>query len=344
MPKSTKCLIDIGVYNEQLKNICTFKSILPNVASASLLQKLLYRVKYYLFRKLPPKWVYHYFFKEKYDVEIAFIEGYATKIIGNSSNSKSKKIAWVHIDLFANHWTKSEYSSIDEEIKVYQNFNHIFCMAESVKLAFTKQFGIKDNLHVKYNPVDRKNILLKAKETINLNLNKDAFRLVTVGRLESQKGYDRLLKIVYKLKNDGFQFEVWIIGEGSLRTELEEYIKRNNIEAHVKLLGFQKNPYKFISKSDAVICSSRSEGYSTVVTEALILGKPVIATNCSGMTELLGENEYGIITQNNTEALYLGLKCFLEDKKIQQHYTFKSKERSADFDIKKTIEKIEELL
>ena len=217
-------------------------------------------------------------------------------------------------------------------------------MAESVKLAFTKKFGITDNLHVKYNPVDRKNILLKSKETLNFELNDDTFKLVTVGRLENQKGYDRLLEIVSKLKNDGFQFELWIIGEGSQRTDLEDYIKSNTLEAYVKLLGFQKNPYKFISKADAFVCSSRSEGYSTVVTEALILGKPVVATNCSGMTELLGDNEYGLITKNNTEDLYAGLKHFLEDKELQLHYTNKSEERSKDFDIRKTIQNIEQQL
>ncbi|MDC1379399.1 glycosyltransferase [Algibacter sp.] len=337
-------LIDIGVYNKQISKVCHYTSILPNPNELSVYHKILYRIKYNLIRNLPPKWIYNYFFKEQYDVEIAFIEGYATKIIGSSSNSKSKKIAWVHIDLFANHWTKTEYSNIADEIKVYQNFNHIFCVAESVKLAFTKKFGITDNLHVKYNPVDRKNILLKSKETLNFELNDDTFKLVTVGRLENQKGYDRLLEIVFKLKNDGFQFELWIIGEGSQRVELEDYIKSHNIEAHVKLLGFQKNPYKFISKSDAFICSSRSEGYSTVVTEALILGKPVVATNCSGMTELLRDNEYGLITKNNTEDLYAELKHFLEDKELQLHYTNKSEERSKDFDIRKTIQNIEQQL
>ena len=338
-------LVGVGVYNDYIKSICNYKAILNHPKKdASFFTNYLYKIKYKLVYNLPAKLLYKLFFKEKYDVEVAFIEGFATKIIGNSSNTKSKKIAWVHSDLFADHWTKSQYSSIANEIKVYQKFNHIFCVAESVKLAFTKKFGITDNLHVKYNPVDRKNILLKSKETLNFELNKDTFTLVTVGRLENPKGYDRLLEIVSKIKNDGFQFELWIIGEGSQRTDLEDYIKSNTLEAYVKLLGFQKNPYKFISKADAFVCSSRSEGYSTVVTEALILGKPVVATNCSGMTELLGDNEYGLITKNNTEDLYAGLKHFLEDKELQLHYTNKSEERSKDFDIRKTIQNIEQQL
>ena len=211
--------------------------------------------------------------------------------------------------------------------------------------AFTKRFGIKDNLSVKYNPVDREDILSKAEIPLN-NINDEnaVMQLVTLGRLEPQKGYDRLLEVVNKLKNENLKFNLWIVGEGSKRPELESYIKKHNLEDTVTLQGFQTNPYKYIKNADAFICSSRSEGFSTVVTEALILGKPVVATDCSGMTELLGASEYGLITQNNTEDLYLGMKRFLSDIDLQNHYKKKSEERSKDFDIKSTIKQIENIL
>ena len=95
--------------------------------------------------------------------------------------------------------------------------------------------------------------------------------------------------------------------------------------------------------SDLFLCSSRSEGFSTVVTEALILGKPVVATNCSGMTELLGDSEYGLVTENNEDALYLGIKTLISDNTLLNHYQKKSQERSRDFDIKKTMHEVEKL-
>ena len=337
-------LIDVGVYNEKLSNVCNYISILPNKSTLSIFGKLLYNLKYKAIRTLPSKWMYNYFFKEKYDVEIAFIEGYATKIIGSSSNLKSTKITWVHIDLYENHWTANEYKSLNEEINIYKSFDHIACVAQSVQDAFTKRFGIKDKLCVKYNPVNREDIILRSKEICDFNKTKNKIRLVTVGRLEQQKGYDRLLEVVSKLKKEGFNFELWIVGEGSQRGILENYIRLNNLEDVVTLHGFQKNPYKFINQSDAFVCSSRSEGYSTVVTEALILGKPVVATDCSGMKELLGDNVYGIITKNTIEDLYSGIKKFLENNDLQIHFTEKSLVRSKDFDIKKTIQNIEDLL
>ncbi|GAA4274181.1 glycosyltransferase [Aquimarina gracilis] len=336
-------LVDVGVYNEYLGTICTYKSILASEETyKGVLQKKWYGFKYKLLRKLPPKLFHSLFIKGKYDVEIAFLEGFSTKIIGNSSNPNSKKIAWVHIDLFANHWTKIEYKNLEEEINTYKKFDHIASVAESVQNAFSKRFGIKEKLSVKYNPVNRKDIISRSNESLKSE-DKKGLRFVTVGRLEPQKGYDRLLEVVHKLKPD-FDFELWIVGEGSRRLELESAIAKYKLEDVVTLQGFQKNPYKYIRLSDAFVCSSRSEGFSTVVTEALILGKPVIATDCSGMKELLGDNEYGIITENNTESLYFGLKKFLEDKLLQSHYTKKSQERSTDFDIKATIKSIEELL
>ena len=135
---------------------------------------------------------------------------------------------------------------------------------------------------VKYNPVDRDDIIKKANQPIdnlNLNLNTNNIKLVTIGRLEEQKGYDRLLKVMHRLKIDGLDFNLWIIGQGSKKNELEAYIKDNGLTENVHLLGFQSNPYNYLKTSDAFVCSSRSEGFSTVVTEALILGKPVITTN-----------------------------------------------------------------
>ncbi len=338
-------LVDIGVYKDYLSNICTYKSVLaPESSYKTTLQKKWYGLKYKLIRKLPPKTAYSYCFKEKFDIEIAFIEGFATKIIAGSSNSKSKKIAWIHTDLQVNNWTETQYKNLQEEKKAYLCYDHIVSVAESVQKAFSEKFNITKKLIVKYNPIDRESIIDKAKEQL-FDENNNKVRLITVGRLVPQKGYDRLLEVIFKLKSDGLDFELWIVGEGPERKILEDYIKEYKLQDIVKLKGFQKNPYPFINNSDVFVCSSRSEGFSTVVTEALILGKPVITTDCSGMKELLGnDNEYGIITENNTQSLYVDLKKILEDESLRTHYAIKSKERSKGFNIKTMVNNIEELL
>ena len=341
-------LVDIGVYQKMIQQHCEYKYFVPNLGEGkNFLAILSSKIKYKLTRILPPKVLYRWIIKSDFDTEVAFTEGFSTRLIAASGNSSSKKIAWVHIDLFENHWSKIEYKSIDEEIKSYENFDKIVCVAESVKKAFSKRFGISQNVIVKYNPVDRDDIIKKANQPIdnlNLNLNTNNIKLVTIGRLEDQKGYDRLLKVMHRLKVDGLDFNLWIIGQGSKKNELEVYIKDNGLTENVHLLGFQSNPYNYLQASDAFVCSSRSEGFSTVVTEALILGKPVVTTNCSGMQELLGNNEFGIITENNTESLYNGLKEYMTNPSLQEKYKNASRVRGAKFEIGPIVDEIHKIL
>ena len=103
-------------------------------------------------------------------------------------------------------------------------------------------------------------------------------------------------------------------------------------------------PYSYLKKASFFVCSSRSEGFSTVITEALILGKTIVTTDCSGMHELLGESEYGLITKNNTEALQKGIIEIIENKELQSHYQVKSPERGKTFQLKNIIRQIESIL
>ena len=124
---------------------------------------------------------------------------------------------------------------------------------------------------------------------------------------------------------------------------LENYIEENQISSVVQLLGFQTNPYPYIKNSDLFVCSSRSEGISTVVTEALILGKPIISTRCSGVDELLGDNIYGIITENSTEDLYQGMKNIISNKDLRDELSIRCEKRKEDFKVDAIIEQIESL-
>lgn len=99
-----------------------------------------------------------------------------------------------------------------------------------------------------------------------------------------------------------------------------------------------------MKQSDLFVCSSRWEGFSTVISEAVILGVPIVTTNVSGTSELLGNNEYGLITENTTEALYRGLKQYLTDSTMQKYYRNKVKERTSFFDKELRLKEIVELL
>lgn len=106
----------------------------------------------------------------------------------------------------------------------------------------------------------------------------------------------------------------------------------------MKLLGFQENPYICMSEADLFVSSSRVEGYSTVVAEALVLGLPVMTTDCSGMRDLLGDSEYGIITENNIESLYSQIKMMILDKDKYKYFKSKAMEKSKAFSMNVKIQ------
>ena len=306
-----------------------------------LFVKIKNKIKLNIYNKHNAEFVYKRFIKGKFDVEIAFIEGYATKIVSGSSNKDSKKIAWVHIDLMENPWTEVAYNNLEEEKECYRKYDNILGVSEEVVKAFEKRMDISDTVSVQYNPVD--DIEINQKATMdNIEYPSNIKNFVTIGRLVDQKGYDRLLHVVNELK-DHFKFCIRILGEGSDKEKLEDYIKKNHLEDYVKLLGFQNNPYPYIKAADAFICSSRSEGFSTVATEAMILQKPIFTTDCAGMKELFGGYNCGVICENSERALKVMLEKVL-NKKDYREYKFDIAERSQYFSLQKRMNDIEEII
>ena len=332
-------------YPQSIKYKYIFKQRAANIITRSC-ARITNKIKLIIYNNLSPSWFYRLFVKGKYDTEIAFIEGYSTRIISGSTNKISRKIAWVHTDLLNNHWTNITFRSCNEEAEAYSKFDNIVCVSKNVRLSMSQLFRNISRLKVLYNPINDQNIRQLSQETTSLKLNNDStIKLISTGRLVHQKGYDRLLPIIKRLIDEGLNVSLTILGEGIDRNQLEEYITANNLTEQVFLPGFVDNPYAVMAQHDIFVCSSRAEGYSTAVTEALILGLPVVTTDCSGMKELLGENnEYGIVTPNDDEALYQGIKSIVSDDNLFQSYKSKAKERGKDFSLIKQIAEIENIL
>lgn len=324
-----------GVYANQIAEIAGYRPFIKT--KKTLLYRILYHLIYFY---LPLRIVYKLFIPKGNDVEVAFCEGFATKLLAYSPNNR--KIAWVHTDMILNPWTQNVvYTSIDTERKTYLRYRKVICVSETVKESLMAKFGIEAD--TVYNPIDSDEIIRKSKELVDLP-SKRVCRFVTLGRLVEQKGFDRLLKVINQLKEERCDFELWILGEGPQKENLIHYINKNNLDNYVKLWGFVSNPYPYIVASDVFVCSSRSEGYSTATTEAIILGLPVITTLCSGMKELLGDNQYGIIVENEDMALLEPFKKAIYDRDWLAILTDKAKERSGDFRISSLMKPIERLL
>lgn len=310
-----------------------------------LLVRFSNKLKLLVYDNFPASYFYRLFMSGIYDTEVAFIEGYSTRIVSGSTNTRSKKLAWLHTDMFKNHWSKIAYRSDQEEIECYKKFDGIYGVSKDVSCSLSKLFPSLNSTGVIYNPVDESAIVSQSKLNPELrHIKRHKFHLVSAGRLVEQKGYDRLIPIIANLIKEDYDIFLQIIGEGTQRSQLEKLISKYNLTENIELVGFKSNPYPYFVNSDVFICSSRLEGFSTVITEALILGLPVVATECAGMRELLGENsEFGIITENSDLALEQGIKTILEPETLLT-YKDLAKQRGATFTLNNLISKLEECL
>lgn len=282
--------------------------------------------------------IYMFIIKDKYDIEISFLEGLTCLYVANSPNKTSKKISWIHIDL-----EKRRTLNPKDELKALSTMDRIICVSHGSKNSVLNMYPhLEDKIQVIYNPIDKEEIIRKSNEIIEFN--KKKITVVNVGRLEYQKGQNILIQAHKELIDEGVEHELIIIGEGSLHKELEQLIENINIKNSVKLLGFISNPYPYVKAADIFALPSFYEGLPLVIAEALILAKPIIATKCTGPNEMLN-NEYGIMVEpNNVQSLKDGMKLMILDKETREYYSKKSIERAEIFDIKKTMDSINRLL
>lgn len=337
-----------GTYEREIPDWVSHRSIfcVPSAgvsSGTSLICKLARSLLVRIMKTMPGSILYRLLVREKFDIEIAYIEGFSTKIIAGSSNKKSKKYAFVHTDLKRFPYSKEAYLTKSGEKLSYTKFHKILCPSKESKKAFEEKFGLSAS--VAYPIVDEEEVLLKALEDVPETFHSDRFRLVSVGRLDEQKGYLRLLEVFTNLAREFEHVDLIIVGEGNQRMLLEKFIQAHpEIKNRVLLLGFQNNPYKFMKACHLFISSSFVEGLPLVMIEAMILGLPVVATETAGSREILGNSEFGIVTENSSKGLYEGIRSLLLSKELYEYYRCKALERARDFCKAYTIAKYLELL
>ena len=296
-----------------------------------------------LFKLFTPKRLFKFFIKEKYDIVISFVEGVCARIISGCPCDGTKTAVWVH-----GMQTKSKvesFRSVKEACKCYSRFDRVVCVAETIKEDFYSVFDINTPSSVIYNVIDNEKIEeLASHQVEGFPVSKDDFNLIAVGSLKRIKGFDRLIRIHKRLITDGERIHTYLIGSGSEKYALMSMIVENDLSDSFTMLGYKDNPHEYVSKSDLFVCSSHSEGYSTAVTEALIVGTPVCTVDVSGMRELLGDNVFGVISENNEDALYESIKSLIDDSALYNVYRDRACGRGREFNKYELVKKNEEFL
>ncbi len=327
---------------QKIKDHCRHRCFVHKNIKGSKLRDLINKLLIKFSLIAPEVFVRKLLIRGKYDVEVAFCEGYTTKIIGNSPrNRNTKKVAWIHTDVVNNPWSEGIFGSAEKEKECYEKFDTIVCVSETIKQSFIQKYGMEDKVRVIYNLINDRKAIEQSHQPLDFEITQRPF-WVLAGSFRKVKGYDRMIEACARLRDEGYSFSVVIMGIGYERWETENLIKKYDIGDMIILMGYQANPHKFMANADALVCSSRAEGYSTVVSEAVTLGLPVITTDCSGMREIFGGYECGIICENSTQGLYNALKSTLDNPELSKKFKAEERLRAAELSMSKQIRKIEE--
>ena len=252
--------------------------------------------------------------KGRYDLAVSYIEGGANYFLADKVES-DKKVSFVHID-----YKQAGYTPYMDQGS-YENMDRIYVVSKAVGEKFSSIYPqYKDKIRLFRNLLSREDILSKAERGRAFTDEFHGVRLVTVGRLHYQKGYDIAIEALARIIKDGYSVRWYIIGEGMERAHLEKLIRKNKVEDSFILMGKKDNPYPYVKQSDIYVHASRFEGKSIAIEEAQILGKAIIASDCTGNTEQIVDGYDGVLFPLSVENLVGEIKALIDNpQKIKMY-------------------------
>jgi len=275
----------------------------------------------------------------KYDIAIGWGQGFATYFTSEYICA-DKKYAWLNTDYrLAGYKIAVDYS-------LYKNFTKIVAVSEGAKKIFLNELSkIEKKLDVGaiVNIIDIENVETRSNEKYEHKFAVDKINIVSVGGLTNQKGWDFATDAAKKLKQQGHSINWYVLGDGIKRTELEEQIKRNNVQDCFFLLGTIPNPYPYIKDCDIYVQTSRFEGLGRTIIEASLLNKPIVTTNFPTAYGIIEHEKTGLICEMNADSIAESVERLINDKKLADSFVDNLKQQDKEKDKKNTLKQIYEL-
>lgn len=234
---------------------------------------------------------------ETFDLAVAYIEGGSTYYVADHVKAR-KKAAFVHIDYESSGYTKA----MDKDC--YRKMDRIFTVSAETERHFLNCYPeYQDKTMVFHNIIDCEKIRRRAMEPGGFQDGFDGLRLLTVGRLTYQKGYDVAIKAMQLVKRSGCRARWYVLGEGEQRRTLEKEIEERGLKEDFLLLGAVENPYPYYAQADLYVHATRFEGKSIAIQEAQVLGCPILASDCNGNREQIRDGVDGILCKLAPQAV-----------------------------------------
>ena len=274
--------------------------------------------------------------RKEYDLAVAYLEGGATYYVADHVKAK-KKATFVHID-----YSKAGYTrELDQDC--YQKFDKIFTVSDEVKEHFLEAYPEHEKkVSVFHNLINQERIRQMAEQGSGFDDDFQGYRILTVGRLTQQKRYDIAIQAMALLKKTyGVSARWYVLGEGELRESLQQQIKDAGLEKDFILLGVKENPFPYYKNCDFYVHATGFEGKSIAIQEAQTLGKPILATDCSGNREQITHDVDGRMCPLKPECVSAEIFWMMEHSEKCKEYGEMAKRKicysTRGFDVFETL-------
>ena len=249
--------------------------------------------------------------KKEYDVAVAYLEGDPTYFCIDKIPNAKKKIVWVHNDYKSSGFPK-KYDEF-----YFDKANKIVSVSDECVEILKQVFPTLRDKIVGLNNINSSTMIRKrALEYVPKDLDFSVPIILSIGRLVDQKGFDIAVNAAAILKDKGYIFHWYVLGEGNLRTALEKQIFKLGLEGCFSLLGLRDNPYVYLNNCNVFVQPSRYEGKSVVLDEAKVLSKPIIVTDYDTVEDQICDEKEGLIVEMSPEGVAKGIMRYLDNPNI----------------------------
>lgn len=249
-----------------------------------------------------------------YIISLKYLERWAC-----FSNKGQYHIYWCHNDSHrtfqAQNLNKTEKKEKRLTEKLYKKHDMIWTVNDNIAAEVSEIFPT-NNIYALPNPLDCNAILEKSLAPCDIIFDKTKINIVLLGRISSEKGFGRVVRIMRQ--NLFAQFpnvHIYIIGGGPSQEPFHKRITELDLSDKITLLGSQANPFPYLKQADLLILPSKYESFGLVIMEAMLLNVPVIATATTGAKYVTQNGKYACCVENDDDALQNAIYQFLKDPK-----------------------------
>lgn len=226
------------------------------------------------------------------------------------------KLVWIHGDVKHHIFEDNVIAG-----KLFPRFERIYGVSEDVKKSVDEMFpALRQKTSVFRNLIPEESIKKQAAENKVFDENFTGINIVTVGRLSALKGQDRIPSVVARLKELNIPFRWYLVGNGEMWKQVEDLVRRHEVEDQIILVGNQMNPYPYLSGCDLYVQTSHTEGASVVMHEAKIFHRPIVTTEVASAGLVVTHDVDGLIVPNSEDGLYEGIKEMLQDPEKRKSF------------------------